>query len=76
VIEPAAELSDQRDYRSSCLPSHTAPVISRDLARRLAPHVSWTPANGDMFFIPRPEIVDSIFTVSDMVVELVVANGE
>ncbi|HEY6811351.1 MAG TPA: pilus assembly protein CpaE, partial [Propionibacteriaceae bacterium] len=51
-------------------------MISRDLARRLAPHVSWTPANGDMFFIPRPEIVDSIFTVSDMVVELVVANGE
>ena len=51
MIEPAAELSDQRDYRSSCLPSHTAPVISRDLARRLAPHVSWTPANGDMWII-------------------------
>src|SRR5512133_104183 len=76
VIEPAAEPSDQHDYRSASLPSHTAPVISRDLARRLAPHVSWRPANGDMFFIPRPEIVDSIFTVSDMVVELVVANGE
>jgi hypothetical protein len=76
VIEPAAELSDQHDYRCACLPRHTAPVISRDLARRLAPHVSWMPANGDMFFIPRPEIADSVFTVSDMVVELVVANGE
>ena len=43
---------------------------------RLAPYVSWTPANGDMFFIPRPEIVDSVFTVSDMVVELVVSGGE
>jgi hypothetical protein len=51
-------------------------VISRDLAVRLAPHVSWTPANGDMFFIPRPEIAESVFTVSDMVVELVVAGGE
>jgi hypothetical protein len=51
-------------------------VISRDLAMRLAPYVSWTPANGDMFFIPRPEIVDSVFTVSDMVVELVVSGGE
>src|SRR6188472_1452001 len=76
MIEPTAELSDQHDYRCSCLPRHTAPVISRDLAVRLAPHVSWTPVNGDMFFIPRPEIADSVFTVSDMVVELVVANGE
>jgi hypothetical protein len=51
-------------------------VISRDLAVRLAPHVSWTPANGDMFFIPRPEIAESVFIVSDMVVELVTAGGE
>jgi hypothetical protein len=51
-------------------------VISRDLARRLAPHLTWKPANGDMFFIPRPEIIDSVFTVSDMVVELIVAGGE
>jgi hypothetical protein len=51
-------------------------VISRDLAVRLAPHVSWTPANGDMFFIPRPEIAESVFIVSDMVVELVTSGGE
>lgn len=51
-------------------------MISRDLAQRLAPHLTWRPANGDMFFIPRPEIADSVFTVSDMVVELIVAGGE
>jgi hypothetical protein len=51
-------------------------MISRDLARRLAPHLSWKPQNGDQFFIPRPEIADSVFTVSDMVVELVVRGGE
>ena len=51
-------------------------MISRELAVRLAPHVSWTPANGDTFFIPRPEIAESVFIVSDMVVELVVSGGE
>ena len=51
-------------------------MISRELAARLASHVSWTPANGDMFFIPSPEIAESVFTVSDMVVELVVSGGE
>ena len=51
-------------------------MISRELAQRLAPHVAWKPANGDRFFIPRPEIADSVFTVSDMVVELIVAGGE
>ena len=51
-------------------------MISRELATRLAPYVSWTPANGDMFFIPKPEIVESVFIVSDMVVELVVSGGE
>ena len=51
-------------------------MISRDLAARLAPHVSWTPQNADQFFIPRPEIAESVFTVSDMVVELVVREGE
>ncbi|MCE3276574.1 MAG: hypothetical protein K0R13_2429 [Propionibacteriaceae bacterium] len=51
-------------------------MISRELATRLAPYLSWTPANGDMFFIPRPEIAESVFIVSDMVVELVVAGGE
>lgn len=51
-------------------------VISRDLAARLTPHLDWKPENGDRFFIPRPEIADSVFTVSDMVVELVVRDGE
>ena len=51
-------------------------MISRELATRLASYLSWTPANGDMFFIPRPEIAESVFIVSDMVVELVVAGGE
>jgi hypothetical protein len=51
-------------------------MISRDLASRLAPHLSWTPQNADQFFIPRPEIEDSVFSVSDMVVELVVRDGE
>jgi hypothetical protein len=51
-------------------------VISRDLASRLAPVLDWTPTNGDQFFIPRPEISESVFTISDMVVELIVRNGE
>ena len=63
-------------YRCRCSPRHTAPVISRELAARLAPHLSWIPANGDVFFIPRPEIAESVFIVSDMVVELVVSGGE
>ena len=51
-------------------------VISRDLADRLAPLLDWTPANGDQFYIPRPEISESVFTISDMVVELIVKNGD
>lgn len=51
-------------------------MISRDLAARLAPHLHWTPQNADQFYIPRPEIEDSVFSVSDMVVELVVRDGE
>ena len=50
-------------------------MISRELATRLAPYVSWKPANGDMFFIPRPEIAESVFIISDMVVELVESGG-
>ena len=50
-------------------------MISRDLATQLAPYLAWTPANGDQFFIPKPEIADSVFLVSDMVVELVVRGG-
>jgi hypothetical protein len=51
-------------------------VISHELATLLAPYLSWTPTNGDQFFIPKPEIADSVFLVSDMVVELVVKGGE
>lgn len=51
-------------------------MISRDLARQLSTVLEWTPANGDQFFIPRPEISESVFTISDMVVELIERNGE
>lgn len=51
-------------------------MISHTLAAQLAPLLTWTPANGDRFYIPRPEITDSIFLVSDMVVELVTQRGE
>jgi hypothetical protein len=51
-------------------------VISKALAVQLAPLLEWTPANGDRFFIPRQEIADSVFLVSDMVVELVTQKGE
>jgi hypothetical protein len=51
-------------------------MISRELAAALAPYLSWTPANGDRFYIPHPEIAESEFLVSDMVVELVTQNGE
>jgi len=51
-------------------------VISRDLAAALAPLLSWTPRNGDQFYIPREEIAESVFTVSDMVVERVTQHGE
>lgn len=51
-------------------------MISRDLATQLSRHLEWTPRNGDRFFIPRPEISETVFTVSDMVVELVVRKGE
>jgi hypothetical protein len=51
-------------------------MISHDLAAQLAPLLTWTPANGDRFYIPRPEIADSVFLVSDMVVELVTNRGE
>jgi hypothetical protein len=51
-------------------------MISRELAAALAPHLTWTPANGDRFYIPRPEIAESEFMVADMVVELVTQKGE
>lgn len=51
-------------------------MIARDLATQLVPLVDWTPTNGDRFFIPRPEISESVFTISDMVVELVTRGAD
>lgn len=51
-------------------------MIAKELARQLKSYLEWEPSNGDQFFIPRPEIGDSVFTVSDMVVELVTRNGD
>lgn len=51
-------------------------VISRELARELQPYLRWQPSNGDEFFIPQPEIADSVFLVSDMVVELVTRDND
>lgn len=51
-------------------------MISRELATELSPRLDWTPTNGDLFFIPRDEIADTVFLVSDMVVELVVRDDE
>lgn len=51
-------------------------MISRELAAQLAPHLDWAPQNSDQFYIPRPEISETTFTVSDMVVELVNRNGQ
>jgi 3',5'-cyclic AMP phosphodiesterase CpdA len=46
-------------------------VISLDLARRLHDaSVAWTPGNGDRFWVPDRELDETIFTVSDMVVEV------
>ena len=51
-------------------------MISRELARELAAYLQWEPHNGDQFFIPRPEIADSVFLMGDMVVELITRNGD
>jgi hypothetical protein len=51
-------------------------MISKELAFELKPYLDWEPRNGDQFFIPRPEISDSVFLVSDMVVELITRNGD
>ena len=51
-------------------------MLSRDLAQRLSRHLSWKPANTDQFFIPHAEIEESVFTISDMVVEVVTRDGQ
>ncbi|MBL0749175.1 pilus assembly protein CpaE [Nocardioides baculatus] len=46
-------------------------MISHDLARRLRDAgVTWSPRNGDTFWVPDRELDDTVFTVSDMVVEV------
>ena len=46
-------------------------MISFDLARRLHDAgLAWTPANGDAFWMPERELDETVFTVSDMVVEV------
>lgn len=50
---------------------HTGDVIALDLARRLHDAaVVWTPHNGDQFWVPDRELDETVFTVSDMVVEV------
>ncbi|GAB3022200.1 hypothetical protein GCM10011376_27390 [Nocardioides flavus (ex Wang et al. 2016)] len=46
-------------------------MISLDLAHRLhEAGLGWTPGNGDRFWVPDRELDDTVFTVSDMVVEV------
>jgi hypothetical protein len=46
-------------------------VISIDLARELRDAgLVWQPADGDRFFLPDREMDDSVFTISEMVVEV------
>ncbi|WP_322920024.1 pilus assembly protein CpaE [Nocardioides renjunii] len=46
-------------------------MISFDLARRLHDAgLAWSPANGDRFWLPDRDLDETVFTVSDMVVEV------
>ena len=46
-------------------------MISFDLARRLhEAGLAWTPTNGDWFWLPGHDLDDTVFTVSDMVVDV------
>ena len=49
----------------------TAGVISLELAGRLHDAgVAWSPRNGDRFWVPDRDLDETVFTVSDMVVEV------
>ncbi len=51
--------------------SDTIEVISFNLARRLHDAgLAWSPANGDGFWLPERDLDQTVFTVSDMVVEV------
>ena len=53
------------------MPSNTVEVISFDLAHRLHDAgLSWSPGNGDRFWLPDRDLDQTVFTVSDMVVEV------
>jgi hypothetical protein len=73
VTDPSVTPVDNRALGSG---RHNLQVISRELATELRPLLDWVPANGDRFFVPRPEISESVFTIADMVVELITHNGE
>ena len=46
-------------------------MISLDLARRLHDAgLAWSPRNGDRFWLPERDLDQTVFTVSDMVVEV------
>jgi hypothetical protein len=46
-------------------------VIALDLALRLhEAGLAWSPDNGDRFWVPDRDLDDTVFTVSDMVVEV------
>ena len=46
-------------------------MISLDLARRLHDAgLAWSPSNGDLFWLPERDLDQTVFIVSDMVVEL------
>ena len=46
-------------------------MISFDLARRLhEAGLTWSPTNGDWFWLPEHDLDETVFTVSDMVVEV------
>ena len=49
----------------------TVGVISFELAHRLhEAGLTWSPANGDWFWLPEHDLDETVFTVSDMVVEV------
>ena len=51
--------------------SNTVEVISFDLAHRLHDAgLAWSPVNGDRFWLPGRDLDQTVFTVSDMVVEV------
>lgn len=51
--------------------SNTIEVISFDLAHSLHDAgLAWSPGNGDRFWLPERDLDETVFTVSDMVVEV------